>query len=121
MSAMFFLQDLSSHQKIKEEISEKKTTAKKKDEKKSDISKAIKPSEKVSKIKEMSKKFKKQKDYIKQPQHQSKSSVLDYGEKITEAGIDQGKQNVRPLEPWSLGPFHNKIRIHKHHASKTEQ
>lgn len=116
---MFFLQDLSTHQKIKQEFSEKKTT--KNGEKASDISKAIKTSVKAPKIKKMTEKSEEQKSSIKEPEHQSKPSILDSGGKINQDNIDRGKQNIRPLEPWSLGPFHNKIRINKHHASNTEQ
>ena len=75
---------------------------------------------KVSKIKEI-KKAGGQKDGKKKSGHQKKPKISDNGGKIAENDIDRGKQNVKPLEPWSLGPVHNKIHINKHHAGNVEQ
>lgn len=111
---------MSTHQRIKQEVSGTKTVAKKKDEKGSDVSKEIKSNVKVSKIKEM-KKTGEQKVGKKQPGYQKKPKISDNGGKIAENDFDRGKKNVKPLEPWSLGPVHNKIHINKHHAGNTEQ
>ncbi|CAB3976909.1 Hypothetical predicted protein [Paramuricea clavata] len=112
-------EDLSTHQKIKQAATGTDSKAKE-DKKSSDVSKETKLSSKVSKITEI-KKVKKQKDKKKHHQPKEKPKILDKGGKITEDDLDRGRHRVQPLEPWSLGPFHNKIQFNKHHTTNTEQ
>ena len=42
-------------------------------------------------------------------------NIGDKHNKIPEKDIDRGKQKVKSIEPWSLGPLHNAIKIAKHH------
>jgi hypothetical protein len=115
---IFYLQDLSVHKKIKQAVTEKE--GKVKGDRKSSVSDDSKETKsKVSKIKEI-KMAKGEKGHKTQHQSKGKPTILDKGGKIIEDDLDRGRQKFQPLEPWSLGPSHNKIP-NKHHAANTEQ
>ena len=115
----FFLLDLSTHQKIKQEITEKEM---KKEEKSpaSDVSKKSKASSKVSKTKTI-KIAKEQKENKKHYQPKEKATVLKKGGKIKDNDLQRGTHKVQDVEPWRLGASHNKIQYHQHYAVNTEE
>ena len=112
-------QDLSSHQKIKQVITEKETKKEVKSPA-SDVSKKSKASSKVSKTKTI-KIAKEQKENKRHYQPKEKSTVLKKGANIKDNDLRRGRNKVQPVEPWRLGASHNKIQYHQHHAVNTEE
>ena len=112
-------QDLSTHQKIKQEITEKETKKEKKSPA-SDVLKKSRASSKVSNTKKI-KIAKEQKENKKQYQPKEKTIVLKEGGKIKDSDLHRGRHKVQAVKPWRLGASHNKIQHHQYHDVNTEE
>lgn len=119
---MQLFKDLSTHQKITEAVTAKKSNSR--EEKNSSVSvdsKATKTSLRVSKMKETKTSEHNKKYHQPFSQVSEKPSVLDKAGKVTDEEPQPGRQRVQPLEPWNLGPSHNKIQFTKNHAATNQE